>query len=181
MVAKGGNAPARLVLQELEVIQHTAAAGEAGQDLFPAGLLLVAVGKVDHGVLERPVLLGQLLQADDDVVLGRRGPRALVDERGAGILELAVLEDALVVRVGGAALDVDAVAGREQLLGGCGREAGAVLEGLGLGAGVERGERHGGEGRRAGRSLEVRGMSMEVNGENIKNRLHAQSELEALL
>lgn len=145
MVAKGGHTPARVVLQKLEVVQDAAAAGEAGKDLLPAALLLVAVGKVDHGVLERPVLLGQLLEADDDVVLGRRlGPRALGNEGGAGGLKLGVLEDALVVRVGGAALDVDCVAGRDQLLGGRGREAGAVLKGLGLGAGVQRRERHDG-------------------------------------
>lgn len=143
VVAKGGNTPARLVLEELEVVQDAAAAGETSQDLLPAALLLVAVGKVHHGVLERPVLLGQLLQADDDVVLGRLCPRALGDERGAGILEFPVLEDALVVGVGGAALDIDLVAGGEQLLGGGGCEAGAVLKGLGLGAGVQCGKRHG--------------------------------------
>ena len=136
MVTERSNAPARLVLQKLEVIEHTAAAGEPGEDLLPAALLLVAMRKVDHCVLERPVLLGQLLQADDDVVLGRLRPRALRDESRAGLLELVILEDALVVGVGGAALDVDLVAGVEQLLGGGGSEAGAVLEGLGLGAGV---------------------------------------------
>ena len=74
VVAKGGNTPTRLVMQELEVVEGAAAAGEAGKDLLPAALLLVAVGKVYHGVLERPVLLGQLLQADDDVVARRLGP-----------------------------------------------------------------------------------------------------------
>lgn len=142
VVAKGGNTPARLVLQELEVVEGAAAAREAGEDLLPAALLLVAVGKVHHGVLERPFLLGQLLQANDDVIAGRLGPRALVDQCGAGLLELAVLEDALIVWVGGAALDLDLVAGRYQLLGGGGCEAGAVLKGLRLGAGVQCRERH---------------------------------------
>ena len=142
MVAECSDAPARLVLQELEIVQHATAAGEPSEDLLPAALLLVAVGKVHHGVLQRPVLLGQLLQANDDVVLGRLCPRALGDEGCACLLKLLILEDALVVGVGGAALDIDLVAGVEQLPGRGGCEAGAVLEGLGLCARVQCRERH---------------------------------------
>ena len=152
MVAKGGDAPARLVLEELEVVEGAAAAGEAGEDVLPAALLLVAVGKVDKGVLERELVLGQLLQADDDVVAGRRLVCAFLDERGAGLLELFVLEDAHIVGVLGAALDQHGIARVQQLLGRRGREAGAMLERLGLGARVEGGKGHGAgfNGGRAG-------------------------------
>lgn len=143
MVAKGCNAPAGLVLEELEVVEGTAAAREAGQHVLPAGLLLVAVGKVHKRVREREVVVGQLLEADDDVVGGGRLVCALVDERGAGLLELGVVEDARIRRVLGAALDQHRVARGEQLLRRRGREAGPVLERLGLGARVEGGEGHG--------------------------------------
>lgn len=64
MEAKGGDAAALLVGQELEVQQRAAAAREAGQDLLPAGLVLVAVRELDVGVLEREVLVfGQFFEA----------------------------------------------------------------------------------------------------------------------
>lgn len=146
MVAESSHSAAGGVLQELKVVESTPTAGEACQHLLPASLLLVAMGKVYESVLERGVLLGQLLQADDDAVLGCCLPRVCVDQGGAGLLELFVLEDARVVGVLGAALDEHWVAGIEQLLGGGGCEAGAVLEGLALGAGVECGEGHGAGG-----------------------------------
>jgi hypothetical protein len=147
VVAKRSHAPACCVLEELEVIQRASTAGKPRQDLLPAALLLVAVRKVDKGVLERKLVFGQFLQADDDAVLGCRLVSAFLDERRAGLLELLVLEDARIVGVLGAALDEHWVAGVEELLGRGGGQAGAVLERLGLSAGVEGGERHG--GRRA--------------------------------
>lgn len=95
-----------------------------------------------EGVLQRRVGLGQLLEADDDAVGGRSLPGAFINQRGSGLLELGVGEDAGVGGVLGAALDQYGVAGIQQLLGRGGREAGAVLERLGLGAGMQRGEGH---------------------------------------
>ena len=83
-------------------------------------------------MLEGELLLGQLLQADDDVLLGDLSPAALRDERCAGSLELAVVEDALA-----AALHIDGVAGLDQLLGGGGRQGASVLERLALGTQVQ--------------------------------------------
>lgn len=148
MIAKGSYSPAGGVLQELQVIEGASTAGEAGEDLFPASLLLVAVGKVHKGVLERRILLGQLLEANDDVVFWCVLPRVCVDQYSAGLLEFLVLEDARVIGVLGAALDAHGVAGIEQLLGGGGCEAGAVLKRLALSAGVEGGEGHGSDCRR---------------------------------
>lgn len=143
VVSKGSNAPARRVLQELQIIQDTTAARETSQHLLPAALLLVAVGKVDHGVLKRGILLGQLLKANDDVVLRRLLPRVCRHKLAADLLVLLILEDALVIGVLWAALDNNGVASIQQGLGRRGRQARAVLVELGFGAGVQRGERHG--------------------------------------
>lgn len=64
MEAKSCDAAALLVGQKLQIQQRAAAAREAGQDLLPAGLVLVAVRELDVGVLEREVLvLGQFFEA----------------------------------------------------------------------------------------------------------------------
>jgi hypothetical protein len=144
VVAKRSHASAACVLQKLEVVQGAPTAWEAGEDLFPAALLLVAMRKVYKRVLERKLVFGQLLEPDDDAVRGRSLVCAFVDQRRAGLLKLVVLEDAGIVGVLGAALDQHGVAGVEQLLCRGGRQAGAVLERLGLGAGVEGGQGHGG-------------------------------------
>jgi len=144
VVAKRCNAPAGCVLEELEVVQGSSTAGEAGQNLLPAALLLVAMGKVDECVLERELILGELLQSDDNPVFGRALVCTFLDQGRTCLLKLFVFEDAGIVWVLGAALDQDWVAGVEELLrcGGC--EGRSVLQRLGLGACVEGGERHGG-------------------------------------
>ena len=71
MVAEGGNTAASRILKKFKIIQGPASPREAGQDLFPPALLLVAVGEMHHGVFERRVFFGELLQTNDDVVLGR--------------------------------------------------------------------------------------------------------------
>jgi hypothetical protein len=74
--------------------------------------------EVDEGVLKRELVFGQLLQSDDDPVLGRVLVCAFLDERRAYLLELLVLEDAGIVGVFGRALDQDRVASTKQLLCG---------------------------------------------------------------
>lgn len=69
--AKGSNTAARIVSEELQVQQETVAAGPAAQNLLPTALLLVAVGECDVDMLKGEVILGQLLEAEDDCVLGR--------------------------------------------------------------------------------------------------------------
>lgn len=141
---ESSNASARLgVGQELQVQERAAAPGEACQDLLPVLLALVAVGELDVDVLEGEGLLAELLQADDDVVGGRVDPALLLDDLGASLLELGIVEDARGARLlAGALLDVDHVAGIDECLGGRGRQSRAVLEGLGLGAQVEDSGRH---------------------------------------
>lgn len=102
VVAKGSNAPARLILQELEVIQGASSAGKPGQDLLPAALLLVAMCKVYKSLLEGEFVFGQLLEANDDaVVLGRVLVCAFLDEGCACLFEFLILEDAGIVGVFG--------------------------------------------------------------------------------
>lgn len=143
-IPESSDPSARLgVGQELQVQECATAPGEAGEDLLPVLLALVAVSELDVGVLEGEGLLAQLLEADDDVVGGGVDPALLLDNLAAGLLELGVVEDARGARLLAAALlDVDHVAGVDERLGGCRCQGGAVLEGLGLGAQVEDGGRH---------------------------------------
>ena len=58
----------------------------AAQDLFPATLLLEAVGESDVDVLKREILLGQLLQTQNDGILRCvLNPRTLRDERRSNL------------------------------------------------------------------------------------------------
>lgn len=50
--AKGCYAAAAFVDEEFEVEEGAASSGEPGEDVFPAGLVLVAVGELDVDVLE---------------------------------------------------------------------------------------------------------------------------------
>jgi hypothetical protein len=118
VIAERSNAPAWLILQEFKVVQCASSAGKPRQNVLPAALLLVAMREVDKCVLQRELVLGQLLQSDDDPVLGRVLVCAFLNEGRACLLELLVLEDAGVVGVLGRALDEDRVASIEQLLCG---------------------------------------------------------------
>src|SRR5699024_1027034 len=88
-----------------------------------------AVRKRDVVVGEGKVLLGDLLEAEDERGGGGGRPAARGDELGAGGRVLGVVKDALVVRVGRRALHGDGVAGLDAAADDGGRE-GAVLEGL---------------------------------------------------
>lgn len=79
VVAKGGDSAAAFVLQEFEVEEGSAAAGEAAEDALPAGLVLEDVQEGDVGVLEGEVFVGKLLEAEDDVVGGGVDPGAFGD------------------------------------------------------------------------------------------------------
>lgn len=142
MVAECSHSPTGAVLKKLEIIQSATSPRESGQGMFPATLLLVAMGKVYESVLERGVFFWEFLQANDYAVGWGRLPRAFVDQGAANVLELLVLEDTGVIGVFGTALDEHGVACVEQLLGCGGSETGTVFEGLGLSASVESWERH---------------------------------------
>lgn len=115
VVAERGDPPL-LALEEFHVVQHAAAPGVPAQHILPAGLLLVAVRESDVDVFQRErVLVLELLEADDDVVGGGVRPGALVNERGAGGLEIGVVEDA-----DGTPLDVHGEAVFDELSGGRG-------------------------------------------------------------
>jgi hypothetical protein len=111
--------------------------------------------EVNKCVLERELVFGQLLQSDDDPVLGRRLVCAFLDQRRTCLLELLVFEDASIVWILGAALDQDWVASVEELLGCGGCESRAVLQRLGFGAGVKSGKCHGGCCERRKQSIGV--------------------------
>lgn len=85
--------------------------------------------KGDVVVGERKVVLGNLLEPQDDGAGGGMGPPAGGDEGRASSLVLGVVEDALEVGVGGGALDGDGVAGLDERADDGGGK-GAVLEGL---------------------------------------------------
>jgi hypothetical protein len=83
---KSSNTTANVISEELQVEQETLSPGPAAQDLLPAALLLVAVGESDVDMLEREVVLGELLQTQNDGILRRiLDPRSLLDERGANL------------------------------------------------------------------------------------------------
>jgi hypothetical protein len=94
VVTKRRNAPARCVLEELKIVEGPPTAWEPGQDLFPPALLLVAVCKVHKSVLEGKLLFGELLQADDDSILGRCLVCAFLNQGRACLLILVVFLDA---------------------------------------------------------------------------------------
>lgn len=94
------------------------------------------------------LLLLELLETNNDVLLGDLLPAALGNEGGADGLELAVVKDSLW-----GTLDVDDVAGLDEGGGGCGGEGRSVLEGLGLTAEVK----HRGSHRECGMSVSVSG------------------------
>jgi hypothetical protein len=116
-VAKGGDAAVLLVGQELEVVEGATALLEAAEPDLVAGLLLEDMEEGDVGMAKGTLDVGELLEAEDDVVGGGVGPGAGWDKLGAGGLELGILVDAV-----GGALDADDVAGVEEGLGAAGRD-----------------------------------------------------------
>lgn len=80
-------------------------------------------------VLQGEILLGDLLEADDEGARGGIGPCSCGDEGRADGLVLLVVEDAAEVGVGGRALDGDGVASLDEGADDGWRE-GSVLEGL---------------------------------------------------
>lgn len=132
VVAKRSNTTTILVLKKLEIKESAVASGETAENGVPATLVLVAVGELDVGVLQWEVLLGQLLEANDNVITGDVGPRSGRDESGTSTLVLGVREDAQR-----RPLDIDCVASIDELLRNRRRDGRTVLEGLGLGPDVK--------------------------------------------
>lgn len=83
-------------------------------------------------VLEREIVLGDLLEAKDQSSSRGLRPRAARNERGAGSLILGVFENSLKVGVGRGSLNGDGVSSVDQSLDNGGGE-GSVLERLLLG------------------------------------------------
>lgn len=67
---KSSDTAANVISEELKVKEKPLSAGPAAQDLVPATLLLVAVGKCDVDVLQREVIFGKFLQTQDNGILG---------------------------------------------------------------------------------------------------------------
>ena len=83
---KCSNTAANVISEELKVEQETLSTGPTAQNLFPATLLLVTVGESDVDVLEGEVILGELLQTQNDGILRRiLDPRSLLDKRGTDL------------------------------------------------------------------------------------------------
>ena len=117
MVSECCNSSASVIGEEFEVEKSATALGKAGEDILPAGLVLVAVGELDVSVFEGEFVFGEFFEADDDVVCGSVNPAAFGNEGGADSFELGIIEDAFF-----AALDVYFVACIEELLGSGGRD-----------------------------------------------------------
>ena len=132
VVAKRSNTPTVLIFKELKVEKSAVSLVETTENGIPATLVLVAVCELDMSVLQGEVLLGELLEANDDVVLGNVGPRSSRDERSTSALVLGVREDAQR-----RTLDIDRVASINELLRNRRRNGRTVLEGLGLGPDVK--------------------------------------------
>lgn len=114
--------PPLLALEEFHIIQHPPSPGVAAEHILPAALLLVAVRERDVDVFQREgVLVLEFLEADDDVVRGGGGPGSFIDERGAGVGEVGVVEDA-----DGGPLDADGEAVFDERAGGGGGYWGGV-------------------------------------------------------
>jgi len=74
VVAKGSDPATLIIIEELHVEQGASPSAEAGQELLPSLLVLVAMAKEDVAVLEgRLVILRELLQSHDEI-LSRGGP-----------------------------------------------------------------------------------------------------------
>lgn len=96
---ESSNATADIIGKELQVKQETVTTGPAAQNLFPATLLLVAVGKSNMDVLEREVILGKFLQTQDDGVLGGvRDPRALGNKGSSYLYPMAQIRTPAIVQ-----------------------------------------------------------------------------------
>lgn len=121
MIAEGGDAAAGGVLKELEVEEGAAALGEAGEDLFPAALGFVAVGKLHVGVFEGEAVFREFFETDYDVGGGGGDPAAFRDEGCPYGGEFLIVEDAE-----GGAFDIDGVSGGEEGSGCCGCYSGVV-------------------------------------------------------
>lgn len=80
------NTTAHIISEELQVQQKTISARPPAQNLLPATLLLVAVSESDVDMLQREFLFRQLLQTQNDSVLGRiLDPRAFRNERSTDL------------------------------------------------------------------------------------------------
>lgn len=87
---ESSNTTTRLVGKELQIQQETLTTRPAAQDILPATLLLVAVRESDVDVLQGEVILGQLLETQDNGILGRiLDPRALLNEGSSDLKPLA--------------------------------------------------------------------------------------------
>lgn len=96
--AESSNATANIISEELQIKQETLATRPAAQDLIPATLLLVAVGKSDVNMLQREIILRKLLQTQDDGILGGvLNPRALGDKRSSDLYPIDFVRIAAVV------------------------------------------------------------------------------------
>lgn len=80
-----------------------------------------------NSVLEREVLLGQFLETDDNVIRRNLSPRTSRDERCTSAFVLGIWEDAQW-----RPLDIDGVAGIDELLSNRRRDSRTVLKRLGL-------------------------------------------------
>lgn len=132
VVAKRSNTATVLIFEELKIKKGAVTPGKTTKNGVPAALVLVAVGELNVSVLQGEVLLGQLLETNDDVVTRNVGPRSSRDERSTSALVLGVREDAQR-----RPLDIDGVASIDELLRNGRRDGRTVLEGLGLGPDVK--------------------------------------------
>lgn len=76
------NSASGIISQEFQVEQCALAARPTAENLFPAALLLEAVCESDVDVLQREVILWQLLETQNDGILGRiLNPGSFLDQR----------------------------------------------------------------------------------------------------
>jgi hypothetical protein len=92
-ISEGSDSPSGIVREELKIEKSTTTTGPAAQNLLPTTLLLVTMRKGDMNMLKGEVILGELLETQDEGVLGGiLHPRAFFDQLSSDLCDRDIRE-----------------------------------------------------------------------------------------